>query len=73
VLNDGAEIYVLGDNEYAASENGTMVLLADLQQIRPSQVERVEPLPYNAIEEDRRDIAAARRALREIKRRGLIP
>jgi hypothetical protein len=73
VLKVGAEIYVRGDNEYAVSENGTMVLVADLRQIRPSQVERIEPLPYNSIKEDRRDIAAARRALREMKRRGLIP
>ncbi len=36
-------------------------------------MERVEPLPYRVIDEDLWDLAAARKALEEIRRRDLIP
>ena len=50
-----------------------LLVRISLKQIKPAEVERVEPLPYRVIDEDRSDIAKARKALAEIRRRDLIP
>jgi hypothetical protein len=73
LLRDGQVVHVLGENEYGMSQEGTLILGANLRQIKPADVERVEPLPYRVIDEDVRYLARARKALAEIRRRGLIP
>jgi hypothetical protein len=76
LLADGQEIHVLSHNDYGLSSEGTLLMFMpglSLKQIKPAEVERVEPLPYRVINEDRSDIAKARKALAEIRRRDLIP
>jgi hypothetical protein len=72
LLKGGQEVHVLSD-AYGLSQEGTLILGANLRQIRAADVERVEPLAYRVIDEDLRDLAAARKALAEIRRRDLIP
>src|SRR4051794_19458647 len=72
LLRDGQEIHVLSAGDYGLDQ-GTMILGAELRYIDAADVERVEPLPYRVIDEDLRDLAAARKALAEIRRRDLIP
>jgi hypothetical protein len=71
-LKDGQEVHVLSD-AYGLSPEGTLLLGIGLTQILPADVDRIEPLPYRVIDEDLQDLAAAKKALKEIRRRDLIP
>jgi hypothetical protein len=72
VLKDGSEVHVLGNNYGLDRQNGVL-FIGTSRRIAAADVGRVELLPYRVIDEDRQDIARARKALAEIKRRGLIP
>jgi hypothetical protein len=72
-LKDGQEIHVLSANNYGLSQESGLLFTADLREIAAADVERIEPLPYRVIDEDLADLARARQALQEIRRRDLIP
>ena len=71
-LKDGQELHLLSD-AYGLSPESGLLFTADLREIAAADVERLEPLPYRVIDEDLADIEKARQALKEIRRRDLIP
>ena len=73
VLKDGTEVHILSDDNYGLDRQAGIMFTGALRRIEAADVERVEVLGYRVIDEDRRDLEKARKALAEIKRRGLIP
>jgi hypothetical protein len=73
LLKDGSEIHVLSADDCGFDRQTRLLFTGISRGLKAADVERVELLPYRVIDEDREDIARARKALAEIERRGLIP